>query len=314
VAKPLNIIFAGTPEFAAETLAALLGSEHRVVAVYTQPDRPAGRGRKLKASPVKALAMEHDIQVRQPVSLKDPEAQKELAQWGADVMVVVAYGLILPQAVIDIPPLGCLNVHASLLPRWRGAAPIQRAILAGDEETGVTIMQMDAGLDTGDMLHKLRCPIEKTDTAQILHDRLAALGAQALLETLPQLADGSLRPEKQDDALANYAAKLDKAEARIDWSQPAESIARLVLAFNPWPVAFTTYKGENLRVWLAEASAGTSSELPGTVVAEDKAGLDVATGEGLLRIQQLQLPGGKPLKTADFLNAHSLLGQRLGNS
>jgi methionyl-tRNA formyltransferase len=313
VSKPLNILFAGTPEFAAESLAALLDSEHRVVAVYTQPDRPAGRGRKLKASPVKALALDHNLPVRQPASLKNPEAQQELATWGADVMVVVAYGLILPQAVIDIPRLGCLNVHASLLPRWRGAAPIQRAILAGDGETGVTIMQMDAGLDTGDMLLKRQCPIEKTDTAQILHDRLATLGAQALLETLPRLANGSLQAEKQDDAQANYAAKLDKAEARIDWSRPAEAIARQVLAFNPWPVAFTTYEGENLRIWLAEAAAGTSSEPPGTVVAEDKTGLDVTTGEGLLRIQQLQLPGGKSLKTADFLNAHSLLGQRLGH-
>ena len=314
MAEGLNILFAGTPEFAAETLKTLLDSPHNVVAVYTQPDRPAGRGRKLKASPVKELALEHGIPVRQPTTLRDPQAQAELTAWQADLMVVVAYGLILPAAVLAAPRLGCLNVHASLLPRWRGAAPIQRAILAGDKETGVTIMQMDEGLDTGAMLHKLSCPILPTDTAQTLHDRLAHLGAQALLEILPQVTDGSLLPERQDNRLANYAAKLDKAEACLDWTQPAEVLARQVRAFNPWPVAFTTYKGESLRVWLADPITARVTAEPGAVVAETKDGIEVATGAGLLRIRQLQLPGGRPLSAAEFHNAHRLLGMRLGDA
>lgn len=312
MAAGLKVIFAGTPEFAASSLAALLGSEHEVLAVYTQPDRPAGRGRKLTASPVKALALKHDLPVLQPMSLRDETAQQELAAWNADVMVVVAYGLILPVPVLAAPRLGCINVHASLLPRWRGAAPIQRAILAGDEETGVTIMQMDKGLDTGDMLRIVRCPIEPTDTAGILHDRLADLGASALLDVLTLIAQGNVQPVSQDDSLACYAEKLQKAEAQIDWQQSAEELSRLVRAFNPWPVAFTGFEEKNLRIWLAEALPMAAEAEPGTVLAESREGIDVATGNGVLRVKQLQIPGGKALSAEQFLNAHSLLGSQLG--
>ncbi|MET0066879.1 MAG: methionyl-tRNA formyltransferase [Candidatus Thiodiazotropha sp.] len=304
----LNIIFAGTPDFAAVALKSLLASEHRVVAVYTQPDRPAGRGRKLQPSPVKQLALEQDIPVCQPQTLKDPAAQQELAGFAADLMVVVAYGLLLPQAVLDIPRLGCINIHASLLPRWRGAAPIQRAILAGDQESGVTIMQMEAGLDTGPMLIKSQTPIAAEETGGSLHDRLADLGAEALLQVLPGLSDGSLEGEVQDDDLATYARKLDKQEARIDWHQDAGQIDRQVRAFNPWPVAHCLLRGQVMRVWNSQAMPGAPAVPPGTVVASGKAGIDVATGAGVLRITQLQMPGKRALSAGDFLNAHDVDG------
>lgn len=312
MAQGLKIIFAGTPEFAASSLQALLDSEHDVLAVYTQPDRPAGRGRKLTASPVKALAQAHDLPVLQPVSLRDDAAQQTLADFQADVLVVVAYGLILPEPVLAAPRLGCVNVHASLLPRWRGAAPIQRAILSGDEQTGVTIMQMDAGLDTGDMLRKVTCPIVDTETAQSLHDKLAALGAGALCDTLGMLAAGMAVPEKQNDADSTYAEKLQKSEAEIDWTQSAQVLSRTVRAFNPWPVAFTRFGDKNLRIWFAQALNTKTDKTPGSVLAESREGIDVATGDGVLRVLQLQLPGGKALDAGQFLNAHSLLGVRLG--
>jgi len=310
---PLKIVFAGTPEFAAEALKGLLDSRHRVVAVYAQPDRPAGRGRKVVYGPVKQQALAHEIPVYQPKSLKGQAEQAVLAELDADLMVVAAYGLLLPQAVLDIPRLGCINIHASLLPRWRGAAPIQRAILAGDEETGITIMQMEAGLDTGPMLYKLSCPILPDDTGGSLHDRLAELGAKALLDALPGLATGTLTPQPQDDSLANYASKLDKQESLIDWRQAAEQIDRQVRAFNPWPVAQTDFQGKTMRIWQAEVVPdGPPHATPGSVVAAGKAGIDVATGRGLLRILRLQMPGKRAMTSQEFLNAHRVDGIVLG--
>lgn len=298
LAKPLNLIFAGTPEFSAVTLQALLSSQHTIKAVYTQPDRPAGRGRKLTASPVKELALQHQLPVFQPESLRVESEQQKLANLQADLMIVVAYGLILPPAVLTAPRLGCINVHASLLPRWRGAAPIQRAILAGDAVTGVTIMQMDAGLDTGAMLYKVECPIEASDTSERLHDRLAELGAKALLHTLDHLA--TIQPEAQEDALATYAHKIKKEEAELDWNLPAAALVLKVRAYNPWPVAFSN----GVRVWEAMAVEQDTKHIPpGTIVQASIQGIDVATGQGILRLLKLQLPGGKVLSAADILNA-----------
>jgi methionyl-tRNA formyltransferase len=301
---PLRIIFAGTPEFAAESLAAVLNTEHQVVAVYTQPDRPAGRGRKLRPSPVKALALEHNLPVYQPLSLKDAEQQQLLAELKADLMIVVAYGLLLPQAVLDTPRLGCINVHASLLPRWRGAAPIHRALLAGDSTTGITIMQMDAGLDTGAMLSKVECSIADSDTSGSLHDRLAALGAELLVETLTPLANGTLTAEPQDSSLATYAHKLEKQEGQIDWTLPAEEIVRRVRGFNPWPICFSPLGDDNLRIWSAEVDADDTPADAGTIVAADQNGIRVACGQGSVRLTQLQLPGGKAQPVKTLLNAH----------
>jgi methionyl-tRNA formyltransferase len=305
----LRIIFAGTPDFSVPPLQALLDSGHRVISVYTQPDRPAGRGRKLAASPVKQVALEYAIPVYQPASLKGAAEQAELAAQNADLMVVVAYGLLLPQAVLDAPRLGCVNIHASLLPRWRGAAPIQRAIQAGDGKTGITIMQMEAGLDTGPMIHVLQCPIETDDTGGRLHDRLSTLGARALMEALPEIAAGSPRLIPQDDSLATYARKLSKDDALLDWRRSAAELEHQVRAFDPWPVAQTRYDGDTLRVWSAHAVSGSAE--PGRVATADKQGLDVGCGDGLLRITRLQLPGKKPVTAADFLNAHDPLGALL---
>ena len=297
----MRIVFAGTPKFAAQHLQALLDAGREIVAVYTQPDRPAGRGQKLAPSPVKQLALQHGIAVYQPQTLRDPAAQTELAALTPDLMVVVAYGLILPQVVLDTPRLGCINSHASLLPRWRGAAPIQRAIEAGDASSGVTVMQMEAGLDTGPMLLKVTTTITAEDTGGSLHDRLATLGSQAVVEAVTKLAAGELRGEVQDDSLATYAHKLNKDEARLDWSRPAVELERLVRAFNPWPICHSTLNGEALKVHAAQLGEGQGA--PGSVLAADKSGLTVACGEGALRLTRLQLPGGKPLSFADLYNS-----------
>ena len=305
----LNLIFAGTPDFAAVHLQALINSEHNVVGVYTQPDRPAGRGKQLQPSPVKKLALEHGLPVFQPVNFKDPASVAELAALQADVMVVVAYGLLLPESVLNAPKYGCLNVHASLLPRWRGAAPIQRCIEAGDKLTGITIMQMDKGLDTGDMLAKVSTGISMDDTGGSLHDRLAAIGPAALLNTLKQVEAGTLQPEKQNDALANYAHKLSKDEALLNWARPATELALRVRAFNPFPMAFTLLGDERIRVLMAEPLERASRSLPGTIVNVGSHGLEVACGEGVLLITQVQLAGKKAMKVADVLNGQPHLFQ-----
>ena len=297
----LRIVFAGTPEFAAAHLQALLQAGLNIVAVYSQPDRPAGRGQKLAMSAVKQLAQQHELPVYQPVSLRAPEAQAELAALQPDLLVVVAYGLILPQAVLDIPRLGCINSHASLLPRWRGAAPIQRAIEAGDSESGVTVMRMEAGLDTGPMLLKVDTPISAEDTGGTLHDRLAELGPPAVLQAIDGLAAGTLDGELQDDELATYAHKLGKADARIDWARPAAELDRLIRAFNPWPLAHARWQGQPLKIWAARPEAGSGQ--PGEILDCSKLGLLVACGDGALRLTRLQLPGGKPLAFADLYNA-----------
>jgi len=301
VTTPLKVIFAGTPDFAAKHLSALLDSEHEVVAVYTQPDRPAGRGKKLTASPVKVLAEESNIPVYQPHSLKVEDAQQELAALNADLMVVVAYGLLLPTAVLNAPRLGCINVHGSILPKWRGAAPIQRAIWAGDAETGVTIMQMDEGLDTGDMLHIATLPIAANDTSATMYDKLAELGPKALVDVVNDFE--SYSPTKQDDTQATYAKKLSKEEALIDWSEDAEQIERNIRAFNPWPVAWMQVEDQNVKVWAANVVTLSNTCPPGTIVSANKEGITVATGRDALCITSLQIPGKKALPASDVINA-----------
>ena len=309
---PIKIIFAGTPQFAATALGALLAQQFDVVAVLTQPDRPAGRGMQLQPSPVKQLAQTHGLAVLQPVSLKSHEVQQALAEYRADVMVVAAYGLILPPAVLQLPHHGCLNIHASLLPRWRGAAPIQRAILAGDDETGITIMQMDAGLDTGDILLKKSCPITAQDNVQTLHDKLAQLGAAAIIEALHLLEQGHLTGVPQDGTQVTYAAKLTKAEAHIDWTQPATQLARAVRAYNPFPIAYTTLNAAPIKIWQASACERLVGE-PGIVLAVEKNGIIVACGQGNLSLEALQRASGKVLPTAQFVQGYAIRpGDRFG--
>ncbi|WP_392537866.1 methionyl-tRNA formyltransferase [Legionella sp. 227] len=307
----LNIVFAGTPEFGLPCLDALLHSRHHIQAIYTQPDRPAGRGRKLHASAVKEWALTQKIPVYQPLNFKNPEAISELAALKPDVMIVIAYGLILPKAVLDIPRLGCINVHASLLPRWRGASPIQSAILHGDAETGVTIMQMDVGMDTGAMLRKVSCSLTASETAQSLHDKLAQISAQPLLQTLDELANQTIQPEIQNNELATYAHKINKEDACINWHHSAIEIDRRIRAFNPWPIAYTTFEHEILRVHQAQIVALPAQHAAGTVVHLDKKGMLVATGDQGLLIEKIQFPGGKVISIADWLNSsksHACVG------
>ncbi|CAM3239726.1 Methionyl-tRNA formyltransferase [Klebsiella spallanzanii] len=314
MSQSLRIIFAGTPDFAARHLDALLSSEHEIVGVFTQPDRPAGRGKKLMPSPVKVLAQANDLPVFQPASLRPQDNQQLVATLNADVMVVVAYGLLLPKPVLDMPRLGCINVHGSLLPRWRGAAPIQRSLWAGDAETGITIMQMDVGLDTGDMLYKLSCPITAEDTSGSLYDKLAGLGPQGLLETLTQLANGNAQPEAQDEALVTYAEKLSKEEARIDWSLSAAQLERCIRAFNPWPMSWLEIDGQPVKVWRASVITDASSAEPGTIVASGKQGIQVATADGILNLESLQPAGKKAMSAQDLLNSRRewfITGNRL---
>jgi len=302
--EPLRLVFAGTPEFSVPSLAACLASGAEVVAVYTQPDRPAGRGRKLAAGPVKQAALAAGVAVEQPQTLRDAGARARLAGYAADLMVVVAYGLILPKAVLALPRLGCWNVHASLLPRWRGAAPIQRALLAGDRETGVDLMRMEAGLDTGPVLLEARTPIAPDDTGGSLHDRLAALGARTLADGLARVLRGEVlasTPQREDGVA--YAHKIDKNEARLDWNEPASQLERKVRAFDPWPVAEAIIEGERLRIWSAEAIAGRVTAVPGSIVATSREAIDIATGDGVLRVHALQRDGGRRIAVRDWLNA-----------
>lgn len=311
MSTPLNIIFAGTPDFAAKHLQALLQSEHNVVAVYCPPDKPAGRGKKLTACATKELALANNIKVEQPVNFKAEADQKALTAYQADVMVVVAYGLLLPEVILNAPRLGCINVHGSILPKWRGAAPIQRSLEAGDAQTGVTIMQMDKGLDTGNMILTSTCDITATDTSSSLYEKLALLGPDALLETLSLMSQNNYESIPQDNSLATYAAKLDKAEAELDWTLSADVLDRKIRAYIPWPVAQITFKEstdakeQRIRIWQAEPVLYNGEKAPGTIVETNKSGITVAAAEGALKITMLQLPGKKALPAADILNARS---------
>lgn len=307
----MNILFAGTPAFAVPSLEALIQSSHRVLAVYTQPDRPAGRGQRLTASPVKTLAMQHGLPLYQPLSLRDEAAQNTLKALAPDVMVVVAYGLLLPQSVLDIPRFGCVNVHPSLLPRWRGAAPIQRTILAGDKQTGVATMQLDVGMDTGPLLLLQKTDVLPLETSGQLHDRLSVIGASLLLKTLEGIEHGTLVATPQSSVGVTHAAKILKSEARLDWHQTALALQHRVCGYHPTPIAYTTYHKQVLRIWEAVClSEQAIDALPGTVVNASKQGIDVATGCGVLRLLKMQLPGGKPLTAAEFFHKESRVIQR----
>lgn len=313
MASRLRVVYAGTPAFAVPALDRLLGESYDLVGVYTQPDRPAGRGRRLRPSPVKARALASGLRVLQPETLRGPKAKAEFAALLPDVVVVAAYGLILPRAVLAIPRYGCLNIHASLLPRWRGAAPIQRAILAGDVETGVCLMRMQAGLDTGPVLACRTTPIDDDDTAGSLHDRLAELGGQLLGESLPEWVAGRLQAQPQPSDGVTYAVKLTKQEAEMDWSHPACDLARQVRAFNPWPGAGTRIAGRETKIWRSKPLAASGGDIPGTVVAAARVGIDVATGAGTLRITVLQASGRRAQSAGEFLNGVRLApGVRLG--
>ena len=307
---PLNIIFAGTPDFAAKHLAELIDSEHNVVAVYCPPDKPAGRGKKLTACATKLLALEHNLAIEQPVNFKEVNDQQQLAQYNADVMVVVAYGLLLPEVILNTPRLGCINVHGSLLPKWRGAAPIQRSLEAGDEKTGVTIMQMDKGLDTGDMILTAECTIDNTDTSATLYEKLAQLGPKSLVETLRLMATNEYETTQQNNGLATYAHKLDKAEAELDWQLTASELDRKVRAYIPWPVAQFAYSDHSkkqhiIRVWQASPQTIESTKAVGTILSADKNGIVVATTAGALCLEVLQLPNKKALPVQDILNGRA---------
>jgi methionyl-tRNA formyltransferase len=307
----LRVVFAGTPAFAVPALDAIVAAGHLVPAVYTQPDRPAGRGRNLKPSEVKMRALELELAVEQPLSMRMPETLPRLRQLAPDVLVVVAYGLILPQSVLEVPRLGCFNIHASLLPRWRGAAPIQQAILAGDSMTGVTIMRMTAGLDEGPILAQREQRIDAHMTAGELHDALAAAGATLMVEVLDSVAAGTAVPREQDPSAATYAPKISKDDARIVWSDSAASIARRIRAYDPWPGAAALWRGEQIKIWRAEVRAGCQGARPGDVLSADASGIEVACGNGSLALRTLQLPGRKRIDAADFLHAHSIAGDSL---
>ncbi len=308
----LKIVYAGTPEFAVPALAALAASEHRLVAVYTQPDRPAGRGRKLQPSPVKCCALRHGIEVHQPADFKDSAALEALNVLQADLMVVAAYGLLLPAAVLEAPRLGCINLHASLLPRWRGASPIQQAILAGDARSGITLMKMDVGLDTGDMVAHREIDIDPEWSAGELHDALAPLAADLLMDTLPAIESALAAALPQDESLACYAPRLDKRQAKIDWEKSRLQLVREVLAYNPWPVSYTRLENDNLRLWRAASGDASEGGRPGEVVAHDRSGVLVRCGDGILRVTELQFAGRRRCDAAQALNARNLTGVVLG--
>lgn len=309
----MNIIFAGTPEFSTPALEALIASEHTVQAVYTQPDRPAGRGRKIQISAIKQCALDNNLNIEQPVNFKSDEAINTLKNYKPDLIIVVAYGLILPTAILEAPRFGCINIHASLLPRWRGAAPIQRAILAGDSETGITMMQMDKGLDTGDILSKTSCKIATTDTTQSLHDKLAQQGRAALIQLLPSIENGQLAPAPQNSEFTTYAEKLTKQEALIDWNQPASELLNAIRAFNPWPVSFTSLENKTMRVWQADSSTQNCEGAPGSVQIIDKK-MVISCKDSCLEITELQLAGKRRMATKDYLSAHSPKNLILGKN